>query len=288
MTSREGPYDIAEPDNDMTASLIANARMYAVAPGAIAAWKRMFAWLESESGLALTVIDHAFPALLSELWARDDLGCAFMCGWPYLRYGSVHRVVAAPVPSAAYAQGRPVYRSHFVVHADSAFRTLEDTFGHRFAFTIKDSHSGYNAPRHHLLKHRNASDKPLFGEIVGPLTTPRRMLEAIADGRTDVGPLDSFAYDLLCRHEPELARRTRIIASTELVPMPAFVAARGAPDATVERLAHALLRLGAVPDQAQLRADLCIDGFAAIDPEAWQVAERWAADAERQGFEDIA
>ena len=122
----------------MAPNLIANARMYAVAPGAIAAWKRLFAWLAAESGVPLSVIDHAFPALLSELWARDDLGCAFMCGWPYLRHGSVHQVIAAPVPSADYAGGRPVYCSHFVVRADSAFRALEDTFGHRFAFTIKD------------------------------------------------------------------------------------------------------------------------------------------------------
>ncbi|MBL8670191.1 MAG: ABC transporter permease, partial [Alphaproteobacteria bacterium] len=65
----------------MTASaLIANARMYSVAPGAAAAWKRLFAWLKERSGIDLQVIDHAFPAPLDALWARPDLACTFMCG----------------------------------------------------------------------------------------------------------------------------------------------------------------------------------------------------------------
>jgi len=268
--------------------LIANARMYSVAPGAAAAWKRLFRWLERESGVGLTVIDHAFPAPLDALWARDDLACTFMCGWPYMRAGARHLVVAAPVPSAPYAKGRPVYCTHFVVRADAPFGKLEDTFGRRFAYTIPDSHSGYNAPRHHLLAYRGREGKPLYREVVGPLMTPRLMLEAIAEGRTDVGPLDSFAYDLLCRHMPDLARRTRAIASTETVPIPAFMAARGTEPAVVDRLARTLCALGDAPAQADLRADLCILGFARVAGADYRVTEAWAREAEALGLERIA
>ncbi len=272
----------------MPNELIANARMYSVAPGAIAAWKRLFAWLDETSGIRLTVIDHAFPALLNDLWARPDLAATFMCGWPWLRHGATHRVVAAPVPAAAYANGRPQYCTHFVVHRDSPFQRLEDTFGHRFAFTIADSHSGYNAPRHHLMRYRGPDKRALFSEIVGPLTTPRRMLEAISERRTDVGPLDSFAYDLLCRHEPALAAQTRVIASTDPVPIPAIMASRQAADGVVETLRRTLLTLGTRPEHGVLCADLCITGFAALDPATYEVAERWAHEAERAGLETIA
>lgn len=268
--------------------LIANARMYSVAPGAIAAWKRLFQWLERKSGLDLTVIDHAFPAPLNELWARGDLACTFMCGWPYIRAGSVHLPVAAPVPSAPYAKGRPVYCSHFVVREDAPFKKLEDTFGHRFAYTIHDSHSGYNAPRHHLLQYRGGEGRKLYREIVGPLMTPRLMLEAIAEGRTDVGPLDSFAYDLLRRHMPDLAGQTRVIASTGTVPIPGFVAARGADPATVERLAEALCALGDDKAEADLRADLCVAGFARVAAGDYRITETWAREAESRGLEKIA
>lgn len=268
--------------------LIANARMYSVAPGAVAAWKRLFQWLARKSGVSLTVVDHAFPAPLNELWARGDLACTFMCGWPYVRAGAVHQVVAAPVPSAAYAKGKPVYCSHFVVRADAPFKTLEDTFGHRLAYTIPDSHSGYNAPRHHLLRYRGREGRKLYREIVGPLMTPRLMLEAIAEGRTDVGPLDSFAYDLLCRHMPDLAKQTRVLASTETVPIPAFMAARSADKATVERLAETLCALGGDKDEADLRADLCILGFARVAARDYGITEAWAREAETRGLEKIA
>lgn len=270
----------------MPQQLIANARMYSVAAGAADAWKRLFAWLSRESGVALTVVDHAFPARLNDLWMRDDLACTFMCGWPWLRLARGHAVVAAPVPAAPYAAGRPAYCSHFVVHKDSPFRALEDTFGHRFAFTIEDSHSGYNAPRHHLMRYRTGH-APLYAEVIGPLTTPRRMAEAIGEGRTDVGPLDSFAFDLLCRHEPELTAPLRILASTPAVPIPALMASKGIAPEIVERLAATLCRLGSDPAQQALRADLCITGFARLDPASYGIAEAWAREAEARGLARI-
>ncbi len=43
---------------------------------------------------------------------------------------------------------QPVYRSDFIVARDSRFRSLQDVFGHRFAFNALDSHfPGYNAPQ---------------------------------------------------------------------------------------------------------------------------------------------
>lgn len=272
----------------MPNDLIANARMYSVAPGAITAWKRLFAWLDEASAVRLTVVDHAFPALLNDLWARPDLAATFMCGWPWLRHGATHRVVAAPTPASAYAKGRPQYCTHFVVHRDSPYQKLEDTFGHRFAYTIADSHSGYNAPRHHLMRYRGVNRRKLYGEIIGPLTTPRRMLEAIAEKRTDVGPLDSFAYDLLSRHEPSLAAETRVIASTDPVPIPAIMASRDMDTSVIEKLRDTLLAFGTRPEHASLCDDLCISGFATLDPSNYEVAERWAREAEAMGLEVIA
>ena len=271
----------------MAQKLITNARMYAVAPGAIAAWKSLFQWLNAETGIPLDVIDHAFPAKLSELWGRPDLACTFMCGWPFVRTYPEGQILAAPVANAAFAEGRPVYCTHFVVHRDAPFETLEDTFGRRFAYTIADSHSGYNAPRHHLLPFREARGKPLFSEIIGPLTTPRRMLEAIAAGATDVGPLDSYAYALLQRHETALAEKTRVIASTALVQAPAFVASRDTPREIVDRLRDALLSLGARDGQQSLRDDLCITGFAGITADGWSLAETWAQQVEAKGMIEI-
>ena len=86
--------------------LVANARMYAVTPAVAAAWRALFDWAARKSGVPLTYVDHAAPAPLEALWARDDLGAAFMCGFPFASAARKPRLLAAPVPSPPRYGGR--------------------------------------------------------------------------------------------------------------------------------------------------------------------------------------
>ncbi|MGQ3032461.1 MAG: phosphate/phosphite/phosphonate ABC transporter substrate-binding protein [Ferrovibrionaceae bacterium] len=269
----------------MSASLIACARMYAVTPAARDAWRTLLAEAGRRAGLDLTIIDHAYPAPLGELWGRPDLAAAFMCGWPLAQRDFSHPVVAAPAPSDRASAGRAVYRTHFVVAADAPFRTLEDTFGHRMAFTVEDSHSGYNAPRHHLLPYRRArGGAPLFAAMVGPVITPRRVLETVAAGEADVGPLDSYAYALMMRHDRELAGRFRVVASTDPIPMPPLVAAPGTDPQILDRLAGAFLSFDGREEAMQA---LLLSGFERPDARIYAVTQDWARAAGDAGLERL-
>src|SRR6202035_5109779 len=157
-------------------------------------------------------------------WSRPDLGCAFMCGFPYKLTKHPPRPVAAPIPLDAPVLGRPIYATRLVVRADSPFCSLEDTFGGRLGYTVEDSHSGYNALRHHLLPYYRKHGERLYRESIGPLFTPRRVIDALLAGDIDVGPLDSYALDLMLRHEPDLGQKIRAVATTEIAPIPFLVA----------------------------------------------------------------
>ena len=258
-------------------TLIANARMYAVSPEAAAAWSALFRRVIALSGVEMEIIPHAFPLPVSDLWLRPDLGCAFMCGWPWVRGFADVVPLAAPVTVEA---GRPVYWSNLVVAADSPARTLADTAGGRVAYTIKDSQSGFSALRHHLRLHG-----PAYAGEVGPLTTPRRMIEAVAEGRADIGPVDSFAHALLRRYAPELTARVRVIAQTAPTPIPLLVASRGVPVETASRLRAALLDLTG----DQVLEPLEITGFIHPLPrEQYGVMEHWAQEAEAAGVHSLA
>jgi ABC-type phosphate/phosphonate transport system substrate-binding protein len=261
---------------------IANARMYAVAPGAAAAWKTLFAWLGQESGVDLEIIDHAFPATLDDLWDRPDLGAAFMCGWPYARRAEQPKLVAAPIPAGARYGGKPIYFTDLMVRTDSPYQTLADTFGHRLAYTAISSHSGFNAQRFHLAS-RHGGEKR-YGPWVGPYTTPRRIVEALLSGEADVGPLDSFAHDLMRRHEPDLMEGVRAIESTDFAPMPSLIASATTPDETVERLRATLLSVGARGELAAVRDALCLAGFGVNHPVDYRVTLDRATIAERAGY----
>jgi ABC-type phosphate/phosphonate transport system substrate-binding protein len=259
--------------------MIANARMYSVAPSAAAAWRRLLGAALAHAGLDWPVVEHAWPAPIEELWARGDLGCAFMCGLPFARRRPRPTLIAAPIPSPARYLGRPVYFTDFIVRQDAPYTRLEDTFGARLAWTSPDSHSGCNAVRHHLLSYRSPQRPRLYAETVGPLATPRRVLEAVAEARADVGPIDSYAFALLQRHEPALAGRVRVVASTNSAPIPPLVATAFLDAGTIERL-----RAGLSAAAPQLHAELLLSGFAAARPEEYDGLEALARAAEAAGY----
>jgi ABC-type phosphate/phosphonate transport system substrate-binding protein len=239
--------------------LVANARMYAIAPGAREAWRALFAWVAERADVPLTYVDHAAPAPLEELWARRDLGAAFMCGFPFARATPQPILVAAPMPSPARYGGRAVYCSDLIVRADSPAERWADLSGKRMGWTVEHSQSGYYAVRHHLLEY------PQQGFTwVGPLVTPRRVIDAVLNREIDAGPLDSYVHELLKRHEPETAARLRVVDSTAMTPIPVLVAARDADAAAVARLREVLLAAGR--EAEGLLEPLMLKGFAAADP----------------------
>jgi ABC-type phosphate/phosphonate transport system substrate-binding protein len=245
---------------------IANARMYAVTPAVKAAWQELFAWVAKTSGVPLTYLDHAAPAPLEALWARDDLGAAFMCGFPFASAAPRPIALAAPVPSPARYGRLPRYCTDFIVRADSPFATLTDTFGGRIGWTVGHSQSGYNAVRHHLL-----GTQAHFAAWIGPLVTPRRVIEAVLDGKIDVGPLDSYVHDLIRRHDPETAAKLRVIDSTAMTPIPLLVASPGVGADETTRLRSALLACHTAPALAGTRDTLLLARFARVDPADYEI-----------------
>ena len=150
-----------------------------------------------------------------------------MCGYPWAMRDERPHLLAAPVPSPARYQGRPIYFTDFVVRADSDYRTLEDTFGGRIAYSIEHSHSGYNAARFHLLGYRRPDRATFYSGVVGPLHRQLPVIDAVLDGRADVGPVDAYGLDLLRHHGAERAKRVRVVATTVEAPSAPLVASPG-------------------------------------------------------------
>jgi hypothetical protein len=88
---------------------------------------------------------------------------------------------------------------------------------------------------------RHADTPAPYREIVGGLMNPRGVIKALAEGRIDVGPLDSYCHDLIRDGDPGFAGEVRILESTDPTPMPPIVATAALDPATVERLRAAFL-----------------------------------------------
>ena len=241
-------------------SLVANVRMYSVTPASKAAWTRLFGWVLARSRVDAVLVAHEPPNVLSDLWARDDLAAVMMCGLPLSRRAIEPVILAQPLPSPARYGGRAVYCTDIVVAANSAFKTLEDTFGQRAGYTLKDSQSGYYAFRHHLLTQHPGNPQP-YAAITGGLVNARGIIKAIAEGRIDVGPLDGYVHDLVRHTEPEYSAQVRIVATTDPTPMPAFIATASISQDEVQRLRAAFKASIAAPELVAARAALLLADF---------------------------
>ena len=246
--------------------MIANARMYAVNARAAAAWRALLAWVAERASISWDIIDHAAPVPLSALWTRDDLGCALMCGLPYALRAPAPQLIAAPIPAPPRYAGRARYMTDLAVRADAPHRRIEDTFGGVVGYTVSDSQSGYFALRHFLGPFQQQRGTALYQSVVGDLLNARGVIHALAEGRIDVGPLDSYSHDLLIHLEPEFAGQVRIIASTAPTAIPSFVATAALEPATISSLRAAFAEIAAAPDLAGIRATLLLRGFESTLP----------------------
>lgn len=259
-------------------AIVACSRMYNVGPKVRGLWDDLFAWLSEEAGIRLEVIAHAAPAPLSELWARPDLGAVFMCGYPFSRLPADERPVAlaAPVSTAPWANGRPVYASHIVAARDAAFDPA-DLPALRWGWTVRDSQSGYHAPRAFL------AGLPQQGrgvKTVGPLLNPNGVVDAIATGRIDVGAIDAYAWQLLEMHEPEALAPLQIVATTPATPVPLLVASRHQPADGIAALRQALLRAHRGAQGQSVLASLGLSQFVEPDVAAYDSLPKRAQEAD--------
>jgi len=252
--------------------MIANARMYSVSPEAAGLWRRLLTAVIARSGLAIQWLEHTEPKPINELWRRSDQAAVFMCGLPFSRSDPRPDLIAAPVPSPPDFRGLPQYWSEMVVRKDSAFQTIEDTFGGRIALTVPDSQSGCLAAMYYLMTVANKF--PLYRELIAPQVTPLGAVSAVVDGAADVAPIDSYAYCLLQKYRWDLTSQLRVIARTPRTPIPPLVASRSG----LASLQAAFLEADRIADIAPLMADLLLERFVRPDPHSY--------DALRLNFEN--
>lgn len=270
------------------ARMIANARMYSIDAATSAHWRALLEWVIARANVPVDIVDHPAPRRLSDLWQRTDLACAFMCGYPLTKMTPRPIALAAVVPSPSRYASKAIYWSDLVVRADAPWRSIEDVIGRRVAYTLEHSQSGYQAMRRFFAEHaaRDRSQR-LFQSTVGPLVTPRDVVRVVTEGDADVGPIDSYAHDLLRKHEPHVAARLRILATTMPTPIPPFVASAHVPEETVHALREALLDAGRAAELAATREALLIERFEAVSATDYQVLARLASEADALGYAQV-
>jgi len=243
--------------------MIANARMYSVSAEAAQRWRALLSAVIERAGCDIQLLDHAEPSPIDALWRRPDKAAVFMCGLPFSRSDPTPELIAAPVPSPCGFRGLPQYWSELVVHKDSTYQTIEDTFGGRIALTAPDSQSGCLAALYDLMT--RAETFPPYREVIAPRVTPLGALTAVIDGEAEVAPIDSYAYSLLKKYREDLVAQLRVVGRTARTPIPVIVASHGG----YERLQAAFLAAHELSSIKGIMADLLLERFVRPDSSAY-------------------
>jgi len=228
-------------------------------------WRQLLSAIIAHARVSATVMDYPAPAPLADLWSRSDKAAVFMCGLPFSLAEPQPVLMAAAIPSPPEFQGQPQYWSDFVVREDGAFRTLEDTFGARIAFTVPDSQSGCLAALSHFMTLPPRST-PLYREVIPPTITPLGNVAAVVEDRADVAPIDAYSLRLLRAYRPDLTARIRVVAKTAPTPIPPLVASQAVP-----ALQAAFLEAHQIDSIKPLMDKLLLQGFARPDAGAYGV-----------------
>lgn len=183
-----------------------------------------------------------------------SVDAAWTCGYPFLQHRAELALIGVPL-----WQGRPLYQSYLIAGADDPAAALADLRGAIHAFSDPDSNSGFLVTASDLARTGETPER-FFSRVIFTYGH-RNVVRSVAGGLSRSGSVDGYVWEALNLAEPALTARTRIIARSEWMGFPPFVARRDrTADANVLACREALLGLaGTAEGQAVLRL-LYLDG----------------------------
>ncbi len=189
-----------------------------------------------------------------------SVDAAWTCGYPFLQHRAELALLGVPV-----WRGEPLYQSYLIAGEDDPATGLPDLRGGAHAFSDPDSNSGYLVTASDLARMGEVPDRFFARSIF--TYGHRNVVRAVARGLTRSGSVDGYVWEVLNSVEPDLTARTRIIARSERLGFPPFVARRDRMDETgVTSCAAALQGLHHTdPGRAVLRL-LFLDSVTAAEP----------------------
>jgi len=218
------------------------------------AWR---VYLEARLKRPVVFVQRARYREIIDLLRAGKLDFAWVCGYPYVHHREVMDLLAVPV-----YQGKPVYRSYLIVPAaDRTTRSIADLKAKIFAFSDRDSNSGYLSPVYDLAGLRETPGK--FFARTFFTGSHRAVVQAVADGLAQGGAVDGYVWDIMAAQHPELTAETRIVAKSREFGFPPFVAAKTVAPDDVEAMRQTLIAMGGDAEGAKLLRQLHLDGFVA-------------------------
>ena len=216
--------------------------------------------LSESIGMPVELVQRRTYQEVTGLLLEGALDAAWLCGYPYLQHEKALRLVGVPV-----WHGKPLYQSYLITAPDDPATGLSDLEGGTHAFSDPDSNSGWLVTASDLARSGRRPDD-FFARTIFTYGH-RNVVRAVASGLTRSGSVDGYVWETLALVEPSLTLATKVIARSELLGFPPFVArADRMSDPRVAACRTALLDMPRSEAGRKALALLHLDGVAEGDP----------------------
>jgi len=227
--------------------------------------------LASAMGQEIDLVQRRTYQEITGALLDGSVDAAWTCGYPFLQHRAELSLLGVPV-----WRGEPLYQSYLIVAEDDPATRLSDLRGGTHAFSDPDSNSGFLVTASDLA-HMGETPERFFSRAIYTYGH-RNVVRAVAGALTRSGSVDGYVWEVLNSVEPDLTARTRIIARSERLGFPPFVARRdrmGEP--AVAACAAALQGFDRTEQGQAVLQLLYLDAIAPADPSLFHgIAARMA------------
>ncbi len=235
-------------------------------------WQPLADYLSKELNRPVEIeIKPNYQGVIDDL-ARGKVDVGLLGSFSYVRAaegGGIVPLVRRVIFGSSY------YRGIIVVRTDSAIRTLSGLKGRRFAFTDKNSTTGFVLPVRQMKRSGLGPPEQFFSEIIYTGNHDSALL-AVYSGSADGAALSTTRLDPLNAKLDHL----RIIWKSESIPLGPFVARKSLGGATIAKLRKALLRIESSPSTKPLLKQFGVDGFVAARDSDYKIVRSLARSLE--------
>lgn len=220
-------------------------------------------------------VEVVLPRSQTDLLDQLRLGgvhLGFMSSYGYLiaQGESAVKAVAAPV-----YDGSPSHRGYILVRRYSGLDQIAHLKGHTFAYTDPLSVTGRLYPE--ALVAGLGESVPRFFDRTIYTTSDDKAIKALDQGLVDGAAVSSIIYNLAVLHEPDLARRLRVIEESVPLGAPPVVVSMHMGSALQEQVREVLLAMADDEEGRKVLAALYVERFVEPDPALYEPVADLAA-----------
>ncbi len=241
-------------------------------------WQPFLDYLSKELNMKVELILK--PDYLSVITglANSEMDVALLGSFAYIRtfpQGTIRPLVKRVI------FGSPNYHSIIIVRKDSGIERFADLRGKTFAFTDKNSTTGYFLPLDMMKEKGFGRPEAFFSAIIFTGNHESAVL-AVHNGSVDGASVSTTRWN---PKNPKIGD-LKIIWKSEPIPLGPFVARKNLDPALFEKIKKAFLKVGKTPETKDLSRHIEIEGFLPVRDSEYDVVRKIQKKFGMKGFGD--